>query len=1618
MIQASQRNLQTSDRRLVGAISGASRSLSPTPPSSSSAPKEETDAKTQEQQLRKVLIRDSQRKLLQASDRQLEGGRGNSSRSVATTKDEERLQRKEFLQTVSLSQRDVIGTESTPIAANRRKKSKRNRRRGSRRHLGTFLDANNSERVVGAATVTGAGTSSIIESRSSYGGETSSLAPSVAQTVGDAHLQTAKDRERQFRKEFVHASQESQHSLQQRAAIGTESGIADDPEKNRERQYRKDFLQASQRSLQDDGSKASKKKKLKKKKKRRSQLSNFLENDQASNGDFGSGARSFQSSLGDDDSSAGPGRGSQTVADGDFQDAKSRERAFRKDFLAASERSLQGDEVVKLPKGVSQAAEGEEPGSLDSFMKEQALLSTADHGVVSRSKTHTEVDDAKERERRFRKDYIESSNRSLADDRSIAKPQSPAMVSREARESEKMGMSRGSRYLDLSPAALDKMGDPGELSTSTSSPSTKEREDASVAAKQRLAALNLAKDMLGDVELAKEKERANRMPATRAIRPAGPLAPLPEGVDEEMDQSTQDITVCRTGSNISSAAAAGDADSAIRKIFSDAGTSGPEVNPEDDDISYASDICSESGSQYESDSSDYSTGSESDREEQPRDKIKEAEQRHLLSSSSAYDNVVSGASTIVASYSMDDSSGKHGMDDSSKYHGMDDSSKYYGMDDSSKYHGMDDSSKRHDAPQTEKTSINGVFALPDAMPFAPQPGAYFRTPGSLTRNPDFDISSVGIVQDTPVPPLQEDDDCLSVIDENSDGTASMDGTMDMYVMDGPAGLVEAMPVNEDEDIEKGVVEAAPVDLAAREAREMERKRVSRRCKMMSVLAVILSALIITLSVIFGKKDPTIEIMTNAPTPTLAPTLAPTQAPVTPCCFLDVPGETLETVQDPTTPQAQAWDWAYLDIQANPSHSSAQSLQRFVMATFYFATDGPNWEVSTDWLDFDSHECDWYYVGNNVSCADGVSLKELLLYENGLVGSIPPEISLLSSLTGVDLQSNQIQASLPSEIGLLSILEFLAVGNNDLTGTIPLEIYNISTLRGLGLQANDFSGSLPGTELGRLGNLEQLWLNSNKDFSGDIPSEVGLLTSLFTLALNHNSMNGTIPSEIARIKSLEQLWLNDNTFDGALPSEMGLLGNLTNMTLSNNKFSQGIPSEFGLLSNLEWMRIAENQLTGPIPSEFGSLSKLRVLSLGINGLTQAVPLELWQLTGLGELRLHSNFLTGFIPPAVANMTELFALSLFSNSFSGSLPTLLAGLAKLDELLLGDNSFTGLLPSELGLLPLFALDLAENRFTGSLPLELANLGALQELWLYSNTLIGDIPSELGVLTRMTDLNLEDNLFNKTIPSELGLLSNSLTSLSVGKNDLVGQLPSELAQLTRLEHLAFDNTLIFGMPSELGLLHKLQTFSASQAGLIGTLPVELGTLTNLREVLLAKNTITGSIPSEWSGMTSLERLHLENNGITGALPSEIGSAWQRLHTLVLVGNSLDQTIPTEFGQLVSLKQVALSQNDLTGPLPSELGLLVALEAFHAPANKISGPLPSELGQVTTLQDFVMSFNELTGTLPSALSSLANLTRIHLNGNEITGNVPAGVCELDWQEMLVDCEELICSCGCSCAL
>ena len=94
-----------------------------------------------------------------------------------------------------------------------------------------------------------------------------------------------------------------------------------------------------------------------------------------------------------------------------------------------------------------------------------------------------------------------------------------------------------------------------------------------------------------------------------------------------------------------------------------------------------------------------------------------------------------------------------------------------------------------------------------------------------------------------------------------------------------------------------------------------------------------------------------------------------------------------------------------------------------------------------------------------------------------------EVSFLSELQSLRLESNRIKSSIPSELGSLSQLSELILFSNAITGKVPETLTNLGNLTTLHLSDNIISG--PILDVVAIEYLRIFRIDGN-NFSGTIP----------------------------------------------------------------------------------------------------------------------------------------------------------------------------------------------------------------------------------------------------------------------------------------------------------------------------------------------------------------------------------------------------------------------------------------------------------------------------------------------------------------------------------------------------
>ena len=218
--------------------------------------------------------------------------------------------------------------------------------------------------------------------------------------------------------------------------------------------------------------------------------------------------------------------------------------------------------------------------------------------------------------------------------------------------------------------------------------------------------------------------------------------------------------------------------------------------------------------------------------------------------------------------------------------------------------------------------------------------------------------------------------------------------------------------------------------------------------------------------------PTVSPTTVTSTPTVSPTMAPTLRPTFGSAEQEQLFDLLSNYTFPRTianmriletPQRNALDWlaGSSTIEDWEQWGTSRVIQRFALASFYYGSNGTEWDVRDDWLESEDEECNWLR-GRDIECSGEGLVTQLVLRRRGIQGTLVPEIGLLTNLEQLTLSENALEGTLPPEWSSLSNLQEISLRENRLTGPIPEEWKSLTSLRLIRLHENDLSGAVPRT----------------------------------------------------------------------------------------------------------------------------------------------------------------------------------------------------------------------------------------------------------------------------------------------------------------------------------------------------------------------------------------------------------------------------------------------------------------------------------------------------------------------------------------------------------------------------
>ncbi|PSS18997.1 Leucine-rich repeat receptor-like protein kinase [Actinidia chinensis var. chinensis] len=277
----------------------------------------------------------------------------------------------------------------------------------------------------------------------------------------------------------------------------------------------------------------------------------------------------------------------------------------------------------------------------------------------------------------------------------------------------------------------------------------------------------------------------------------------------------------------------------------------------------------------------------------------------------------------------------------------------------------------------------------------------------------------------------------------------------------------------------------------------------------------------------------------------------------------------------------------------------------------------------------------------------------LSYNKGLTGPLPASIGSLKKLTNLILVGCGFSGPIPSAIGSLPRLLILSLTSNSFTGPIPPEIGHLSNLFWLDLADNMLSGRLPVSDgttpgLDMLVNMKHFHFGKNQ-LAGTIPPKLfSPNMSLIHVLFEDNNFSGSIPSTLGLVQSLEVLRLDRNLLTGPVPSNLNNLVHVSELYLSNNQLSGSLPNLTGM-NVLNYVDMSNNTFDeSEIPLWFSTLQPLTTLKMENTQLKGQVPVSLFSLPLLQTVVLRNNQLNGTLDVGSSHSDQLQLID-FQNNF---------------------------------------------------------------------------------------------------------------------------------------------------------------------------------------------------------------------------------------------------------------------------------------------------------------------------------------------------------------------------------
>jgi Leucine-rich repeat (LRR) protein len=368
-----------------------------------------------------------------------------------------------------------------------------------------------------------------------------------------------------------------------------------------------------------------------------------------------------------------------------------------------------------------------------------------------------------------------------------------------------------------------------------------------------------------------------------------------------------------------------------------------------------------------------------------------------------------------------------------------------------------------------------------------------------------------------------------------------------------------------------------------------------------------------------------------------------------------------------------------------------------------------------------------------------SMNTLMIGYNRFSSTIPSEMANMLHTSVIGMESCGFFGQIPSGLENMKFSSW-SLSNNHLTGSLPAELSTLTTLVDLHVDGNMFSGPLQNLPLSSI--LINFLANGNL-FTATIPENLNEAMNSGGFAdIGSNYLSGPI-------RPVSNMFFCDSNYlSGSFASSGNFSVLQTVLSVANNMLSGPMfPVQRSLQSSLQVLSIANNALTGQFPSELLALPGLEVIiasgncfsgellidcgpgmewcqssvlsSASLNGLSSGYSCRIKIVTGglKGILSdagyMPREYLQGNAPiSTLFQFPSLTNLYLEGNGFQGQLPDIPVP-STLRNFSISCNQLTGPLPAKFQDHSTFeSFDASHNRFSGTLT------QSFQQAYLTSN------------------------------------------------------------------------------------------------------------------------------------------------------------------------------------------------------------------------------------------------------------------------------------------------------------